>query len=532
MSSDPMVVTDPGDMQSSMKVLKEWIDKHGCKLPFDSRQKETHMSLFGGEYGRLLIPDELHESWLQMYTQELLRGAHSLFFTERRTPIFKMHFDLDFTQPTAVTLDDLKGLASHMNQVFRRFYPSVGANSEVWSTAILCAPPKWVKDEKGNPTSMIKSGCHLIWPWLFVDQATALQLRLNVVAHLKQFGSPRPEGGNPYEDVVDETVLKSNGLRMYGSDKAIKCKKCKGRKLSCSESGCMRGVVVENRAYTLQTSLNPDGTENEGRVQHWRDNLYTCIRFTSTRTSNKAQSPGFVVPSDAITDSTVCKARKAAHSKQRQTPDGLGPMNSEIVDPSCPIIEHLQNCINNFKFDVHWVDVKLKSVFLMRNRGVYICKVEGPGSLYCQNACRAHTSSTIYFEVSQEGIYQRCFSPKTPLGKKPCKTFKGIPWKLNRWLNAAMFGDKDYRFMSVPTSDGTTTEIFLGDEESFADQPWKQYMDPDFPGMTFGEVERLNPAKRVAVKAQCLKRLPDPKEIHLGIIKGQPMPPRKRIRKK
>jgi len=57
-------------------------------------------------------------------------------------------------------------------------------------------------------------------------------------------------------------------------------------------------------------------------------------------------------------------------------------------------------------------------------------------------------------------------------------------------------------------------------------------MDPDFPGMTFGEVERLNPAKRVAVKAQCLRRLPDPKEIHLGIIDGQPIPPRKRSRKK
>lgn len=512
-----MVVTVPGDTRSSMTILAKWIDTKSCKFQTGSKEKETHMSLVGGEYGKLFVPSNIHDSWLQMYTQELERGVHSLFFAERRTPVFRMHFDLDFTQPEMVTEAFLVDLASNINSVFRGFYPEVPEDGEEWTTVLLCAPPKPVD-------SMVKSGCHMIWPWLMVDQGIALQLRLNVLVHIHKTMPPRPVGGNTYEDVVDETVLKSNGLRMYGSDKAIKCKTCKSKRGgACSIPGCMRGILVENRAYTLQTILTPSGTVDTERMDHWTRDLFTCVRFTSTRTSHLTPTPGFVVPHDAISDDSVKRAHTTARTQKRLASGG-GPVDSEVISLDSPIVQHLQNYVT-MKLDINWVNVRVKQLFLQRDRGIYTCHIDGPGSLYCQNARRAHTSSCVYFEVTQAGIYQRCFSPKSP-SSASCKSFRGVPTQLNPWLREAMFGGNNFSklFMTVPTSETTTAQILVDEDECSSPDPWKHLQDPDYPGMTYAEVEKIPSSKEKEVRARCFKSLPDPTKVHREIIKeGNPI---------
>jgi hypothetical protein len=515
-----------------MSILNKWIDANHCKFQPGCKEKETHMSLVGGEYGKLLVPDSLHDAWLEMYTQELERGAHSLFFAERKTQIFRMHFDLDFTQPTKVDVEYLREMASHMNEVFRRFYPDIPRDSKEWTTVLLCAQPKPV-ESGGRP--MVKSGCHMIWPWLMVDQGIALQLRLNVLTHINATMPPRCPDSNPYEDVVDETVLKSNALRMYGSDKAVRCKTCKGKAM-CSTPGCMRGILVENRAYTLNTVLRPDGAEDTERVTHWRGDLYACIRFTSTRSSRTTPTAGFVVPYDAITDESVTRARKAARSKKRMS-TGNGPVNSESIDLSCPIVEHLQNYIS-MKLEINWVNVRVKQLFLQREKGVYTCKVDGPGSLYCQNAKRAHSSSCIYFEVTKNGICQRCYSPKTTSGVS-CKAFRGNTIQLNPWLKEAMFGGNHFNklFVTVPTSATATVDILLDAGGDTSPDPWKHLQDPDYPGMTYAEVQSIPGDKEKEVRAQCFQSLPDPVKVHSEIIKHgnpitSPLPKPKAVKRK
>ena len=528
-----MVVSTPGDTRSSMSILNKWIDMNHCKFQSGCKEKETHMSLVGGEYGKLMVPDNLHEAWLEMYTKELERGAHSLFFAERKTPVFRMHFDLDYTQPCMVEVAHLRDMASKMNQVFQRFYPHIPPDSKEWTTVLLCAQPKPVQTD-GKP--MVKSGCHMIWPWLMVDQGIALQLRLNVLTHVHNTMPARPPDSNSYEDVIDETVLKSNALRMYGSDKAIRCKSCKSKTAACTVPGCMRGILVENRAYTLNTVLKPDGTDDTERVDHWRGDLYTCIRFTSTRSSHTTPSAGFVVPHDAITDESVTRARKAARTKKRLS-TGNGPVGSEAIDLTCPIVEHLQNYIS-MKLDINWVNVRVKQLFLQREKGVYTVKVDGPGSLYCQNVHRAHSSSCIYFEVTRNGICQRCYSPKTPSGAS-CKAFRGSVIQLNPWLREAMFGGNNFNklFMTVPTSATTTTEILMDADGDTSPDPWKHMQDPDYPGMTYAEVENIPVWKEKEVRAQCFQSLPDPTKVHSEIIKHgdpitSPQPPKKTTKRK
>jgi hypothetical protein len=162
------------------------------------------MSLLGWPYGRLVIPDEMRDTWLKEYAKELMRGAHSLYFAERKTPVFRMHFDLDFKQAAAVRLPELTALALAATTVFRDFYPGVAADAPAWRIMVLTAPPK---PTRTDGVELVKSGCHLIWPELHVDQGIALQLRLNFVAHLTRTWPARVAGSNSYDDVVDETVL-------------------------------------------------------------------------------------------------------------------------------------------------------------------------------------------------------------------------------------------------------------------------------------------------------------------------------------
>jgi hypothetical protein len=512
----PIQVVTPGDTRSGMTHLKEWLehrDNSTCVLTKECREKETHVSLLGWPYGRLLIPDNKHGSWLTEYTKELQRGVHSLYFAEHKTPVFRMHFDLDFTQPSPVPLDYLQKIGRAANTVFREFYPGLGVDSEEWSILLLTAPPKPVEKDGVH---LVKSGCHMIWPYLYVDQGIALQLRLNLLAHITRTWPARPEGANSYEDVVDETVLKSNGLRMYGSDKASKCKDCRGVRKKCEKCHGM-GTVVENRAYTLAQAVTPAGEPDEATTSALRANLFACVNISSIRVSNKQPTPGFVVPPHAVSNDSVKKARSKAHKRKVA---GGGPPGSEAIDRSCPVFTHLENYIRTrLSTEFKWVGIDLKHIFLQRNKGVYICKVDGPGSLYCQHVGRAHSSSTIYFEVDKHGISQRCFSPKVTNGVS-CKSYRGTKVQMNQWLQDALFGSKS--FVRTTDSDEVT-----GSEEEMKD-PWSSFPHADYPGMTCGEVSRIPDIEKGIVKRRCLSRLPDPRSVHASIIKDVPIPINKR----
>ena len=46
-------------------------------------------------------------------------------------------------------------------------------------------------------------------------------------------------------------------------------------------------------------------------------------------------------------------------------------------------------------------------------RRTYIITVDGMGSSYCTNVRRDHTGNKIYFEVTPDGVRQRCFCQKS-----------------------------------------------------------------------------------------------------------------------
>jgi hypothetical protein len=384
----------------------------------------------------------------------------------------------------------------------------------MWRTVVLTAPPKAGKRD-GAPA--VKSGCHLIWPELFVDDAIALQLRLNVVAHLKQHWPARPDA-NPYEDVVDKSVLTSNGLRMYGSDKGSVCPTCRRQREKCKAcKTCQgRGAVIENRAYTLGALLTPSGKLDEPRFRTYSTNLLTCVRNSSTRTSQTHPSTGFAVPPDAVSDDSVKRAR-------RKRPVSKGC----LLDMASPVTDQLRAHICTM--NTNWANLVLKEVVV--NDKLYLCHVTGPGALFCTNAKRAHTSSTIYFTIGTDGIRQRCFSHKGT-----CRQYQGPSRTMSRWLSEALFGRVPKSVTKSPyTHEPHTLATYSSGLRELATKhghATQQEPHPDYPGLTHGQVkcivlycQEIDPSKsalrfRKEVQTRCTLALGDPLMVYRSIKAG------------
>jgi len=372
---------------------------------------------------------------------------------------------------------------------------------------------------------------------------------------------------NSYDDVVDKLVLTSNGLRMYGSDKAAKCKACRGsNKTSTSCTICQgRGVIVENRSYRLDCILSPSGTPDTLRRDEWLSNPHTCVRFTTTRLSQKTPTPGFKVPTYAITNATIRKAKGGVGKGGGGGGDVNGPQNSELVDASSPVYKHLRDFIASGMGVSEWKDIDVVRVFLNRHNG-YLCHVSGPGSCYCRNVSRAHGSSTIYFSVSPIGVTQGCYSPKGN-SRCTCRDYRRSPTQpetpLTNWLKAALFGIKTTAATPTPPPPPPTAiPASLSGGEGYHDirrkrkisapppprdppaqnsvtllplaggHPSQSTPHPDYPGMTIAEVAAIPSKNLREVRLKCMRKMPDPCEVYRKIVgEGVPIvakPPPKR----
>lgn len=472
----------------------------------------THTSMVGGLFGRLNIPEASHVEWLQRYAVEWELNTHSLFFIERRTPVFRMHFDLDFSVDHVVDVDAVCSLSREATSCFRRFYPHVAENDEQW-TCFVCSAPA-VEKEPG----VWKSGYHVLWPHLYVDQMQALQMRLQFVSFLESTYPNRYD----WNTVVDKSVLSSNGLRMIGSDKACPCKTCRDWKTSAKTNctNCYHGVKVENRSYDLTCFLRGDGMLYPNALDTLLDDVCERVRMCSTRSYRAEPTAGFVIPSDAVTDSELTAHRRkggfSGVGSVARPNQGCGlvgavhlEVNTEIGTKLCEFLRCLHAA---------WSTLEIREIFMQHHRDRFIIHVTGSGCHFCLHVGRTHQSSSIYFVVTRSGVTQQCWCPKVCSNDNtPCTRWQSPNVELTTWLRRALFEDdqcQDVRFegwsmeaLLLKTTENITelkkkvegrareSKSELETPGVCGDELGQNTPHLELPGLTCGEVDAMSSAQ-------------------------------------
>jgi len=421
------------------------------KLAKDSPLVATHYGLDGRKYH---ISDTQNGPFLKALSYAFFTNKRRLYLIERKTEVFKMHMDLDFIQRTIVTLDDVKTLTRMLTVIMRSFYVHVDPKQarKLFGAVILAAPSK-------NTTvageEMIKSGYHIIWPFLNVTTPQALAMRYACVIDAEQRLPERQPPVNAYSDILDECVLKENGLRMIGNDKCTSCKCTKKRdeNRAYSENACHTcehtRVIPENRPYWPVAMLDGDGNTDQIRqeevlgVDH--SSYMYKVAMCSTRTF-KPCTPGFQQPLLA----PVCPSRKPKRTHTSTTTGGRALSSVDCVakkfKEGLEIAETTETFIQiqlflRTRMGEVYENICLKKLLLLPS-GFYICNVSGAGSSFCRNVDRAHQQSHIYFRIDEKkGVYQRCFCTKNNAtgNKVACKYYNGPSVQLSGGLKAALF---------------------------------------------------------------------------------------------
>ena len=142
----------------------------------------------------------------------------------------------------------------------------------------------------------------------------------------------------------------------------------------------------------------------------------TCIR-----TFNNEQPIQPIVDLPEIVPS---KGSKSSKGSKRDT---------NVDDPK--IFDRVESFIR-YQTITQW-DSPLRQ--LRKHGKFYIAKIEG---MYCLNVQREHNSCGIYFQITEQGMYQRCFcrcDEKDDRLSGPCSQYKSSPFLLPREVSMMLF---------------------------------------------------------------------------------------------
>ena len=273
-----------------MNTLTKWLKITSQYSSPDEDKKPTHLMLNGY---KLFIKNENNELFLKKYAEALIEKA-DLYVVECKREIFKLFFDLDFLlskekyeEIMSQSFEDnlFTEFIRIINDVIYDFYDKYF--DCIITTADIKIVKKLYKNEDNpenvTPKEFIKKGFHLHFPDININKNYALEIRKTCIKKLIKYKS---EFENSINDIVDEHVFTSSGLRMTGSKK--------GHFVSQT-----REFVDEGRPYELQFTLK----NNE--INAGDESIEIKSKYVIVATGSKPTSLPFVkVDKERIITST------------------------------------------------------------------------------------------------------------------------------------------------------------------------------------------------------------------------------------
>jgi hypothetical protein len=387
--------------------LKKWIisNKYFLKTtdPKEKKVGATHFLLDGGIWK---VPAAEYQTFLRILSTDL-QNNEKYYISENRTPIFRFICDLDFFETSVIHIAQIEKVVTVIQEIIYQYFGE--------KTVIICGTePKTVIK---NETAYIKSGFHLVWPKIWISVENAIKIRnVFIETLINTFNERDPV--NTWSDVVDLAVYEDNGLRMVGCRKIANCKSCKNKKefrescISCDSVG----KIDEGRVYSPK-SVIPENTEYLKTIQH---DLF--VQLLETSIYNYSDLP----------QTELIKVLPENTPKGKKT--------KAVVEKKDETTTKLENFIRR-QFKDSYSKLRIKKLTKTSDNKYFV----EPDDNFCMNVNRNHTSSGIYFQVTQTGgICQRCYCKKDTTDGRlygPCNVYASKEVSLNKTLQTLLFGN-------------------------------------------------------------------------------------------
>ena len=399
--------------------LKKWVitSKYFLKTtdPKEKKVGSTHFLLDGGIWK---IPLAEYQTFLRLLSTDLQNGEKH-YICENRSPVFKFICDIDLFEESVVTVDEISRIVNVIQEIVTEYFGE--------KTVIICGADsktvtKLVTPEDGagqQEITLVKAGFHLVWPKIWITVENAKKIRILFIKKLIETFGER-ESYNTWDDVIDLAVYEDNGLRMVGCRKIVICKSCKNKKefRETCETCETLGKIDEGRVYTPVTVI----PENKEYIKTIKNDFYVQLLETSIYNYSGLSETELIKLFPDITKS----------SKK----------SKPVVERGDETTTKLENFIRRH-FKEFYSKIRIKKLTQAENK--YFVE---PDDNFCMNVNRTHTSSGIYFQVTQTGICQRCYCKKDTLDGRlfgPCTSYSSKEISLNKTLQTLLFGNVEVK---------------------------------------------------------------------------------------
>jgi hypothetical protein len=370
--------------------------------------------------GCLSVPFDKLRAFNARYVDACQRGE-KVYVVEQKTDTYNFFVDIDYKDTDPLSLEDIEDVCRIICDKVRRY----GGQR----CLVSVAEPKKVDADR------YKTGVHLNWLGLVVDQNAAVALREHILVVLYT-----AKTGVDWNEVIDNSVYgdpdrgsKGSGFRLPWSHKKAKC-------VSCSGQGC---AACEHSGKVTQGMYLPVFTYQEGRMESVDPSpTMALLEMAEVRTH----------VTEVIKVDPPARAIKEGAFTKIQTKDELDDIEVKAMLEMF-IQKNMEGQANARVTKVF----KYKTTFLVSTT-----------SRYCENLQRAHGSNHIWFYINGNTITQKCFCRCETVRERRdgfCRDFVGKRYTLTLQLFRMLYPDGSVMCRPVASPGPSTSQDVMDTTE-------------------------------------------------------------------